>query len=137
MAGTHTYEEAKKMVFKGLIILAVVTLIEVFVSLFGKGHLGIEPNVWLAYLAALIIVVLSIYKAYFIIFEFMHLGYEVRGMAMSVLLPTTLLIWAIIAFLQEGNSWGERRDQIQNRNELPVNADDLDSKRGDTYELEN
>ena len=52
----------------------------------------------------------------------MHMAYEVRGLVMSVLLPTSLLIWAIIAFFQEGNSWGERRDQIQEKNEEPARA---------------
>jgi hypothetical protein len=59
----------------------------------------------------------SLYKAYFIIFYFMHMAYEVRGLMLSVLLPTTLLIWAIIAFFQEGNSWGARRELIREKNE--------------------
>lgn len=58
----------------------------------------------------------SLYKAYFIIYEFMHMRYEVKGLAMTVLLPTVLLIWAIIAFFQEGNSWKSRRQQIQEKN---------------------
>jgi len=48
------------------------------------------------------------------------MAYEVRGLVMSVLLPTALLIWAIIAFFQEGSSWGERREQIQEFNEEVV-----------------
>ena len=59
----------------------------------------------------------SLYKAYFIIYFFMHMAYEVRGMALSVLLPTTLLIWAVIAFFQEGNYWKNSRQEIQYKNE--------------------
>jgi hypothetical protein len=62
----------------------------------------------------------SIYKAYFIIFFFMHMAYEIRGLMLSVLLPTTLLIWVIIAFFQEGGSWGSRREQIEQKNEERV-----------------
>ncbi len=45
---------------------------------------------------------------------------EVRGLVLSVLMPTTLLIWAIIAFFQEGSRWGASRENIQQRNEEVV-----------------
>jgi hypothetical protein len=47
--------------------------------------------------------------------------YEVRGLAMSVVMPTMLLIWAIIAFLQEGSFWGYRRQLIKDKNAIDVN----------------
>lgn len=106
-----SYEDSKKRVFFGLGLLALVTLVEVFFSLLGKGHIfeGFKGITWLAYIIGLLLIVFSLYKAYFIIYEFMHMKYEVRGLAWSVLLPTTLLIWAVIAFFQEGNSWKQRR----------------------------
>jgi cytochrome c oxidase subunit IV len=118
--GNLTYEESKKLVFKGLILLAVVTLIEVFVSLFGKGHIvaGMEDLSWVAYSAGFIIIVLSLYKAYFIIYEFMHMKYEVKTMAMSVLLPMLLLVWGVIAFFQEGNAWKNSRIDVEERDEV-------------------
>ncbi|MBK8426033.1 MAG: cytochrome C oxidase subunit IV family protein [Lewinellaceae bacterium] len=68
----------------------------------------------------LLMVAFSLFKAYFIIFYFMHMAYEMRGLVLSVLLPTTLLIWAIIAFFQEGGSWGARRELIKEKNEEVV-----------------
>jgi cytochrome c oxidase subunit IV len=117
-----TYEESKKNVVRGLLILGVVTLVEVLISLLGKGHIikGAENYAIVLYTAGLVIAILSLYKAYFIIYEFMHMKYEVKTLAMSVLLPTALLIWAIIAFFQEGDSWKDRRDQIIEKNELPA-----------------
>ena len=117
--GSHSYEESKKLVVKGMWLLAIVTLIEVFFSLLGKGHIiaGLEDNYVVGYATAFIIAVLSIYKAYFIIYKFMHMEYEAKGMAMSVLLPTGLLIWAVIAFFQEGNSWKERNDRVRDLND--------------------
>ncbi|MCB0583947.1 MAG: cytochrome C oxidase subunit IV family protein [Phaeodactylibacter sp.] len=113
-----SYEEAKKVVYRGLVLLAAVTLVEVFCSLLAKGHVIHELKyiTWLHYLIGLTLIGLSLYKAYFIIYEFMHMRYEVKGLAMSVLLPTVLLIWAIIAFFQEGNSWKSRRQQIEEKN---------------------
>ena len=130
--GHLSYEESKKAVFKGLILLGVVTLIEVFFSLLGKGYVipGLEDYTWLAYLIGLILIALSLYKAYFIIYEFMHMRYEVRGLAMTVLLPTALLIWAVIAFFQEGNSWKERRDLIQDKDEESATEETKNTQEG-------
>jgi cytochrome c oxidase subunit IV len=120
--GHLTYEESKKRVMYGLYLLGAVTLIEVFISLLGKGHIipGVNQYKAVLYIAGLVIAVLSLYKAYFIIFEFMHMKYEVKNLARTVLLTTTLLIWAIIAFLQEGGSWEKRRAQIRDKNSIPV-----------------
>lgn len=135
-----SYEEAKKLVYKGLAILAAVTLVEVIFSLLAKGHIieSLKHITWLHYTVGFLIICLSLYKAYFIIYEFMHMRYEVKGLAMSVLLPTVLLIWAIIAFFQEGGAWKHRREQIKEKNEIP--ADGQNSQQGmisdDTYRLE-
>lgn len=122
MSSHLTYEESKKKVFQGLVLLAVVTLVEVFISLLGKGHIiaGAEKYKLLYALVGIGLIVLSLYKAYFIIYEFMHMRYEVKGLALTVLLPTTLLIWAIVAFFQEGNSWKERRELIKDKNKQEI-----------------
>jgi hypothetical protein len=137
-----SYEESKKRVYYGLILLAVVTLVEVIISLLGKGHIipGAEDYAAIIYGAGLIIIILSLYKAYFIIYEFMHMKYEVKGLALSVLLPAVLLVWAIVAFFQEGNSWKNRREQIKEKNAEPV--EEVENPQGmrvpsDTYILEN
>ncbi|MEM0992976.1 MAG: cytochrome C oxidase subunit IV family protein [Bacteroidota bacterium] len=130
-----SYEDAKKKVFLGFWVLLGVTLVEVLVSLFGKGHLieGVKDMGWLVAIAAVLIVALSIYKAKYIIYEFMHMGYEVQGLRVSVLLPTALLIWAIIAFFQEGNSWKSRRELIKDKNKLELK--DAKPKVEEAYEL--
>jgi len=124
----------------GLYLLGGVTLVEVLFSLFGKGHIvpGVENLTWVGYVVGLILIVLSLYKAYFIVYEFMHMRYEVKGLALSVLLPTILLIWAIIAFFQEGNSWKERRDQIEEKDKEPAEeVEELEGYRlgDDVYRL--
>lgn len=124
MAGHVSHEDAIKGVYKGLGLLAVVTGIEVLISLFGKGHIlggtGIADISWVVYPIGLLLIGLSLYKAYFIIYEFMHMGYEVRGLAMSVLLPVLLLVWALVAFFNEGEAWKTNREKVQERNGLSV-----------------
>jgi cytochrome c oxidase subunit IV len=62
----------------------------------------------------------SLYKAYLIVFEFMHMKYEARGLMLSVLLPVGLLIWAIISFLYEGQAWKANRDTIKEKDKIEV-----------------
>lgn len=122
MADHASYEDSVKGVYKGLILLAVVTLVEVAFSLFGKGHIlggdAFLDSTWFIYAIGLILIVLSLYKAYFIVYEFMHMGYEVKGLAASVLLPLFLLVWAIIAFFQEGMAWKQNRVTVEERTEM-------------------
>lgn len=119
MAQHLSYEESVKGVWKGLFILAAVTVVEVLLSLLKAAEFAesIRP---LIYITSLLIIALSIYKAYFIIYEFMHMGYEVKGLAMSVLLPTFLLLWAMIAFFNEGDAWRKGREKVQYKNQLTI-----------------
>ncbi|NJL76856.1 MAG: cytochrome C oxidase subunit IV family protein [Saprospiraceae bacterium] len=121
------YQKAKKDAYLGFWILLGVTVFEVAVSLLGKGWIpgteGLAKLSWVVIAAGAIIAVLSIYKARYIILEFMHLGHEVQGLRFSVLLPTVLLIWAIIAFFQEGDAWRKRRELIKDKNEIRLDAD--------------
>jgi len=115
----QSYEAEKKTVFKGLLVLGIITLSEVFIALLGYGFIISEfelPKV-IMYPA---MISLSLYKAYFIVFYFMHMAYEVPALRLTVLLPTCLLLWAIIAFFHEGDSWGNRRHQIQEKNKEKI-----------------
>ncbi len=125
MAAHQSYEEQKQLVFYGLKLLGIITIVEVAFALFAKGH--IIPSVTfgrdggfgqILYMLAMISA--SAYKAYFIIFFFMHMAGEVRGLVLSVLMPMILIVWAIIAFFQEGGSWGRSRELIKEKNEQVV-----------------
>lgn len=111
----HDYETSKKKAVKYIIILGVITITEVILALAGKGYI-IEGMHWPIWLIGGIMIAFSAVKAYLIIYEFMHMKYEVPGLVKSVLLPMFLLVWGIIAFLYEGNDWGNRRDLIDNKN---------------------
>jgi len=124
-----SYEESKKLVFKGMWLLAAVTLVEVLISLFGKGYLGFHPknagniggvNILLV-LVGVGLIVFSLYKAYYIVYKFMHMGHEARGLRMTVLLPMLLLVWALIAFFTEGSYWKESRAKLNTQNAIELN----------------
>lgn len=106
--GHLSYEESKSKALTIIIILGVITIGEVLFALLGKGYLidGFHLPLWFM---GFVMIALSVAKAYLIIYEFMHMKYEVPGLVRSVLLPTALLIWATIAFFQEGNTWKRYR----------------------------
>ena len=115
----HEYTFAKKIAMKTIIILAVVTVIEVLIALLGKGYLinGFHlPKM----LMNAVMIAGSLYKAYLIVFEFMHMKYEARGLMLSVILPVGLLIWAVISFLYEGQAWKANRDTVKEREKVEV-----------------
>jgi cytochrome c oxidase subunit 4 len=115
----HEYTAAKKIALKTIIILAIVTVLEVLIALTGKGYI-IEwyhaPKV----LMNTLMIAMSVYKAYLIVFEFMHMKYEAKGLMLSVILPVALLIWAVIAFLYEGNAWKNNRSTVQERSKVEI-----------------
>jgi cytochrome c oxidase subunit IV len=115
----HDYTGAKKIALKTIIILAVVTVIEVLIALTGKGYIIDGYHAPKLVMNSLMIG-MSVYKAYLIVFEFMHMKYEARGLMLSVLLPVCLLFWAIIAFLYEGNAWKGNRHTVQERSKVEV-----------------
>lgn len=107
------YEASKKIATKTISILAVITVFEVLFALLGKGYLvdGFHISGWIT---GFVMITLSLVKAYLIVYEFMHMKYEVPGLVKTVLLPTLLLVWAIIAFMMEGNYWNTSRTRVKN-----------------------
>jgi cytochrome c oxidase subunit IV len=102
MAAGHNdnaaYEKQKRAVWVATIIMGVVTIAEVAIALnwpegWGRGVLN------------LLFILMSAVKAVFIVGEFMHLRYEMRAMMISILAPCLFLIWFLIAFMMEGQSW--------------------------------
>ncbi|QNF33473.1 cytochrome C oxidase subunit IV family protein [Adhaeribacter swui] len=54
-----------------------------------------------------IFIILTIFKAFFIVAEFMHLKHETKSLIWSILIPTALLIWLLIALITEGTYFGD------------------------------
>lgn len=127
------YTASKRIANKTILILGAITIFEVAFALLGKGYLveGVEFPGWIV---GSLMIILSIVKAYLIVYEFMHMKYEVPGLIRSVLLPTLLLVWAVIAFFYEGSTWEDRRQQIIDKNEIEVSAvQDIKAVESDVY----
>jgi cytochrome c oxidase subunit IV len=88
-----------KRIMKVTVLLSIVTVIEVILGLVGY-KLGV-PH----WLTATLFLAMTLFKAAYIVKVFMHLGDEVRNMIITVLIPLTLFIWFVIAFLADGGFW--------------------------------
>ena len=100
---THTLEPGvippaqTKAIWKTFFVLCALTAVEFAFAFF------MEPSM----LRNSIFIILTIFKAFFIVAEFMHLKHETKGLIWTILIPTALLIWLLIALLAEGTSIGE------------------------------
>ena len=101
-------EESKKQIgriWKVFWILLVVTVVEVMLGMFMSNSMprGILNTIFL---------VLTVFKAGYIVAIFMHLGDEFKSFMIMILIPLTLFIWFIIAFLYDGGFWLEMNDAL-------------------------
>ena len=100
----HSYEASKSIALKTIILLAIITVVEVAVALTLKDVLP-------GWMIGLIMIAFSTIKAYYIIYEFMHMKYELNKLSLTVVLPLVLLVWGLIAFLADGAYYKGRRVQ--------------------------
>lgn len=86
-------EEKIKKIWKTAGILLVLTAIE-FLFAFTL------PRGLLLYA---IFIGLTIWKAKYIMMEFMHLGEEAKPLFYSIIVPLIFLVWLVIALMREGS----------------------------------
>ena len=78
-------------------ILSVVTILEFALALNWPESLNRGILVSL-------MVILTLVKAFYIIADFMHLKYEVKMLAWSIVIPLVFIIWLVAALLIESDS---------------------------------
>jgi cytochrome c oxidase subunit IV len=85
-------EEKIKKIWKTALILLILTSIEfVFAFTLPRGIL-----------LYVIFIGLTIWKAKYIMMEFMHLGEEAKPLFYSIIVPLIFLVWLVIALMREG-----------------------------------
>ena len=108
----HTDDaEFKRRVRKTTILLSVITIIELAIGLsIYTIHKGENPSHLLVLMFKGVVCILTLAKAYYIVSVFMHLGDEIRNMIMTIVVPLLLFIWFIAAFVIDGNSYKNLRN---------------------------
>ena len=99
--------ENKNEVRNVTIVLSVLTIIELILGfLMMKMDAGSIARLG----TKITIVVLMLAKAYYIVGYFMHLKHELRNLIMTIVVPLMLFVWFITAFLYDGNSFRNLRN---------------------------
>ena len=107
----HSDEEFRKRVRKTTILLSIITIVELGIGLtIYTIHKGPDPSHLLVLMFKGMVCILTLAKAYYIVSVFMHLGDEIRNMIMTIVVPLMLFIWFIAAFLWDGNSYKNLRN---------------------------
>jgi len=99
---------AKKAIWRTFFILLGLTVLEFIIAGtkgFYSSTFGLKPETVSTMVLALFII-LTIFKAFYIVAEFMHLKHEVKRLIWIILVPFIFIVWLIIGFLWEGNYWG-------------------------------
>jgi hypothetical protein len=91
---------------KVTIILSVLTIVELIL---GFWMIGMESKALVLGIKGTI-VILMMAKAFYIVAYFMHLKHEVKNLIMTIVVPLSLFVWFIIAFLADGNSFRNLRN---------------------------
>ncbi len=110
VASTESKNQVKR-IWKVFWILLVITVVEVFMGMF-LSHSMPKALVNFFFLA------LTVLKAGYIVAVFMHLGDEIKGFILTVLIPLVLFVWFIIAFLADGGFWLHMNNQTPARQHI-------------------
>ena len=114
-SGGHTHAHAfdskkvKREIWKITGYLTILTVVELILGLI-MMHWPEESLK--RHLVKGVVMVLMLWKAFYIIGYFMHLRHEVRNMIMVISIPSLLFIWFIAAFLGDGQSYKDLRARM-------------------------
>lgn len=101
------HHDNKNEVRNVTLVLTALTLVELALGFAMMKMVHGSPGVMATKLT---IVVLMLAKAYYIVGYFMHLKHEIRNLIMTITVPLALFIWFIGAFLWDGNSFKNLRN---------------------------
>ncbi|HSI89773.1 MAG TPA: cytochrome C oxidase subunit IV family protein [Adhaeribacter sp.] len=86
-----------KAIWRTFVILCVLTGIE-FAFAFAMDAGMLRNSIF---------IILTIFKAFFIVAEFMHLKHEVKSLIWTIMIPMALLVWLLIALITDGTYYGD------------------------------
>ncbi|MDX1905543.1 MAG: cytochrome C oxidase subunit IV family protein [Bacteroidia bacterium] len=103
--------ETRKEIFRTALILTALTTFE-FVLAGIKNSLPAWTGLSVGAVKMIVLstfVILTIFKAFYIVGVFMHLKDEVKRLAWTILIPFLFIIWLIIGLMYDGTSWGKQK----------------------------
>jgi cytochrome c oxidase subunit IV len=83
-----------KAIWRTFWILLIATIFEFAIAFLVPADMKLTK--------LLIYIFMTIFKAFFIVGEFMHLKHEVKALIWTILLPTGFIVWLLVALIYEG-----------------------------------
>ena len=94
-----------KAIWRTFWILLIITCLELAIGMFIAPHYH-AYKLWFN----ILYIIFTAAKAFYIIAEFMHLRHEIKNMIMTIAVPAMLFLWFIAAFLWDGDSYKNLRN---------------------------
>ena len=130
----HEPSQGTSRIWKTFWLLLIITIIELALGFTMYLFHGSLSSAIVLFIKG-VIVILSLAKAFYIVSIFMHLGDELRSMIMTVVVPLTLFIWFIGAFLWDGNAYRTNRNRFDPGMEYKTMQDPAEKKDTAVYPL--
>jgi len=113
-----------KAIWRTFWILLIITVVELALAIWYY-----ETDFLPKHFLNGIFVIGTLAKAFFIIAEFMHLRYELKNLIMTIGIPAMLFLWFLGAFLWDGNSFKNLRNNYD-RNHVEQSKKVVKEKEG-------
>ena len=129
--------ENVKRIIKTFWLLSAITVIELgmgFTIYFIHKNPDYSHGLVLGIKGA--IVILSLAKAFYIVSIFMHLGDEIRNMIMTIVVPLLLFVWFIGAFMWDGNSYKNLRNNYDPHHKQQIEEKPTNKKPAEEHHEE-
>jgi cytochrome c oxidase subunit IV len=108
MSNEHGQEfNMVKLIWKTTLWLSIITVAEIIAAV-SLTDFFTEHGMLM--LLNSFYIVMSLAKAFFIVSVFMHLKFEIKYLVITILVPMTFLLFAVVALLAEGDSWLHMRN---------------------------
>ena len=126
-AEEHSFD--KKAIWRTFWILLVITIVELMLAIL-HYTVHFPPK----YVLNGVFAILTLAKAFYIVAEFMHLRHEIKNMIMTIAVPALLFVWFIIAFLWDGDSYKNLRNNYDphHKEQSTKPAEGLPSTHGES-----
>jgi cytochrome c oxidase subunit IV len=126
----HSFDT--KAIWKTFRILLYITVFELILAI-GYYEMTFSNRDLVKHILNGVFIILTLAKAFFIISEFMHLRHEIRNLIMTIGVPALLFIWFITAFLWDGNSYKNLRNDYD-RNHFEQSQQKVEKKEHGGHE---
>lgn len=123
----HSFDT--KAIWRTFWILLIITCIELVIGMFIAPRFPHSMKIWFN----ILYIIFTAAKAFYIIAEFMHLRHEIKNMIMTIAVPALLFIWFIGAFLWDGDSYKQLRNEMAPHDSKSIQESKDKPKQGEHH----